>query len=74
MGQEGEVVMTAMVASSSQVESFTVQTLDQWENPTHPVAEMPYELQVYSNALEPSEASFPFQPVATVTGAPRRLR
>jgi hypothetical protein len=67
-GQGGDVLLTARVASNSEVATFVVQAMDQWENPTHSLPEMPYELQVFSEALEPSEASFPFEPLATVTG------
>jgi len=68
--QGSDVVLTARVASNSEVATFAVQAMDQWENPTHSIPEMPYELQVFSEALEPSEASFPFEPLATVTGTP----
>lgn len=60
---------TAQVASCAEVPAFAVTAMDQWGNPTQPCPEMPFNLVVTSEALEPSSSSFPFEPSATVTGA-----
>lgn len=59
---------TAVVMSGTEFPSFTVQARDQWENPTAPCAEMPFNLVVESEALDPTENTFPFGPLANVTG------
>ena len=62
--------LTAMLAGGAPLPDVQVQVLDQWENPTHPIPEMPYQLKVTSPALEPNEQHFKFLPtgITTVTG------
>lgn len=64
----GEQMPTLNTASGSVIPGFAIQALDQWENPTQPCPEMPFDLSIVSDKLEPEESTIHFDPIATVKG------
>ena len=65
-GSQGLAVVD--IPSGTVIPDFIIQALDMWENPTRPCPEMPFDLIIRSTALEFTEATVHFEPIANITG------
>lgn len=60
--------LTVSVASGASLPDFAIQAMDQWDNATQPCAEMPFDLVITSDKLDPQETTVHFDPIASVQG------
>ena len=65
---EGQELPAISLPSTSTLPDFEIQALDQWENPTQPCPEMPFDLVIRSAGLEPEETTVHFDPIARIKG------